>query len=624
MTEISAESEGRPGIPVEANAMRTRGLSALQLLASCPPWMWVTMIVAVSFVRLTTYAWQLPGPWIIPDELIYAELGRSVAESAAFTVRDEPTQIYAIVYSLVISPAYAVWDDPETSYRAAKAINSLVMSLAAIPVYLLARRFAERGWSIAAAALAVAVPSMAYTGVLMTENVFYPLFLLAALAMVAALERPTRSRQLLLLAAVGMATLARPQALAIVPAFLSAIVLLRFAEPRAPGGNGAPDAPAVTFRSYKLLWSAFAGLASVALALSAVRGASPLDLFGAYRHAFGTVDVTEVLWTVLYQFAVLDLYLGILPFAAALATTVVVLRRRLPRSLLPIWAVTISLTVWTMILVAVVTGRVRQGSPENPGVPDSIHERWFFYLAPLFFLLMLGFVQHRGKSGRTVVVSAAIAGLLPLALPIERFASNAQFESLALVPWLDTDLAGGPAPVLFAASLAVLFVVCCRRNAMALTVAIVACVLYGTGFAAQNGMLDASEWAAGRGDASHPSWIDRAVGAGQDVTVVLGPAAPASTPRSRFELGLPIWRAEFFNQSLGHVYHLGKRLPYNLPDEAVTIDAASRSLLDASGRRIIARWALADKNVRLAGNLVAESKSGLKLYRVGGKALQVG
>ena len=80
------------------------------------------------------------------------------------------------------------------------------MSLAAIPAYLLARR--APGAALARRApLAVALPSLAYTGTLMTENAFYPVFLLAAWALVRALERPTVVRQAVLLAAFGAAVL---------------------------------------------------------------------------------------------------------------------------------------------------------------------------------------------------------------------------------------------------------------------------------------------------------------------------------------------------------------------------------------------------------------------------------
>lgn len=623
MTEISAEHEGA-GIPAAAGTVRGRAASALRLLASCPAWMWMTAIVGVSVLRLTTYAWQLRGPWIIPDELIYAELGRSVAESAAFTVRDEATRVYAIVYAVVIAPAYLLWNEPDSSYRAVKAINAIAMSLAAVPVYLLARRFASPGWAVAMAALAVAIPSMAYTGVVMTENLFYPLFVLAALAMVGALERPTLRRQLLLLAAIGAATLTRPQAIVILPAFACAMFLVKFVEAKTRATPHTGDGPSIRLRSYGLLWIVTLGIALVAMAPSAIRGASPLEIFGVYRHAFGAIDLAEAARTLLYQFAVLDLSVGVVPFAAAIALTLLVVRNGISRSLLCVWAVTISLTVWTLILVAVISARSGAGAPGYPALPPRIHERYFFYLAPLFFLLALGFFQQRRGGIRTsVTLSAAVAGLLPVTLPIEKFEFNAQFESLALVPWFDTSLAGGPAPMVFAASLAVLFVACCRRNRAGLSMIIVGLVLYGSGFAAQNGMLDASKQIAGRVGASDASWIDHAVGPGESVAVVLGPTDSARSRRARFDLGLPIWYSEFFNESLGHVYYLGERLPYNLPDEPVTVDRVSHSLLDSSRRELRVRWALADPNVRLVGDVVAELESGFRLYRITGRSLHV-
>ena len=56
------------------------------------------------------------------------------------------------------------------------------MSLAAIPAYFLARRLLPARLALVVAALTVLVPSMLYTGTLMTENAFYPLFLVVALA----------------------------------------------------------------------------------------------------------------------------------------------------------------------------------------------------------------------------------------------------------------------------------------------------------------------------------------------------------------------------------------------------------------------------------------------------------
>ena len=63
----------------------------------------------------------------------------------------------------------------------------------------------------------------------MTENAFYPLIAFWALAVVRAFERPTLWRQLLVFALLGLAFLARVQAIVLVPVLgtaLAVVVLL--------------------------------------------------------------------------------------------------------------------------------------------------------------------------------------------------------------------------------------------------------------------------------------------------------------------------------------------------------------------------------------------------------------
>ena len=67
---------------------------------------------------------------------------------------------------------------------------------------------------------------MVYTGTVMTENVFYPLFLTASLLLVLVLEQPTWKRQLGLLALVGLLFATRVQAVAFAPAIVVAPFLL--------------------------------------------------------------------------------------------------------------------------------------------------------------------------------------------------------------------------------------------------------------------------------------------------------------------------------------------------------------------------------------------------------------
>ena len=105
-----------------------------------PAWAWLVTIVAGSAVFRALLARGMPGPFIFVDELIYSELAKSFASGGHFLVRDVPTSGYGIVYPALISPAYGLFDDLPLSYAAVKTINSLAMSLAAVPAYLLARQ----------------------------------------------------------------------------------------------------------------------------------------------------------------------------------------------------------------------------------------------------------------------------------------------------------------------------------------------------------------------------------------------------------------------------------------------------------------------------------------------------
>ena len=207
------------------------------------------------------------------DELIYSELAKSFAASAASSPRHSGAG-YSVVYPILICPAYALFDSLPDAYAAVKTINASFMSLAAVPAYLLARRLRRAGCALAAAVLAVAVPSLVYTGTVMTENAFYPLFLLAALALVLVLERPTLGRQLPLLARSALAFATRVAGgRASCPRSSAAPLLLA-------SSRTAAARDAVAFR---LLYALFVGGAVArASRRRLVRGRSLPDLLGAY------------------------------------------------------------------------------------------------------------------------------------------------------------------------------------------------------------------------------------------------------------------------------------------------------------------------------------------------------
>ena len=192
-----------------------------------PAWAWLAGIVAVStlvryvFGRGTVGA---RGSWSTSSSTPSSR--RASPTRAASSSAGEATAAYGIVYPVLIAPAWALFESVPQAYAAAKAINALVMSLAAVPAYFLARRVLVEPLALVAAALTVAVPSMVYTATLMTENAFYPLFLTAALAIVLWLERPTPLRTAIVLGVCLVAYLTRQQAVALLPALLTAPLLV--------------------------------------------------------------------------------------------------------------------------------------------------------------------------------------------------------------------------------------------------------------------------------------------------------------------------------------------------------------------------------------------------------------
>ena len=278
-------------------AVRARALAV-------PTWLWLSSIVAASVLVRALLAHRIVAPWIMVDEIVYSELAKSFAANGHFLVRGVPSHGYGLVYPILLAPAWRLFTAVPDAYAAAKVINSVVMSLAAVPAYYLARRLLSSRLSLVAAALSVAVPSMLYTGTLMTENAFYPVFLTFALGLVAMLERPTVLRQVLVLALCGLAYATRPQAIALVPAILCAPLLH---SPR-------------RLRPFAPLYAIVGAAVVVALVGTAARGRSPLSVLGAYRAATSSdYTVGGILHFLLYHLAELDLYLGVIPFAALLA-----------------------------------------------------------------------------------------------------------------------------------------------------------------------------------------------------------------------------------------------------------------------------------------------------------------
>jgi glycosyltransferase involved in cell wall biosynthesis len=560
-----------------------------------PAWLWLGALYAVAVAVTLTLALRVKTPWIMVDELVYSDTARSVADGAGFTIRGHAAG-YGYVYPLLLSIAYAVADRMTDVYALARVLNALLMCSVVVPVYLLARRVVRVPAALAAAALAVALPATVYVASLMTENIFYPLFAWFALALVAALDRPTLRRQVVVLALCVLLFLTRAQAVVLFAAVLTAPLALAWIE------RGRPR----SLRAWRPLYGLVAVVALAVVVYETARGRSVFNVLGGYSVAGSTsYHFWPVLEWVVLHLSTLALTTWVLPFAASVV--VLASARHLDRQLRVLAAAIASLGVWLVLEVGVFASRYS----------FRLEERNLFYLTPLLVIALLAWIERgQPRPARATVVGALVAVALVGAIPfVSLLDENSQSDTPSLQPWwyLGSSWTGMATVALVASvtalALAAAFLWLPARFAPWLP------ALVGAGFvltwipleAWPNGFPQASVHFYDAGVAAGTSWIDRTVGTNADVAVLWSGGS-----------AVRIWQDEFWNRSIRRVYGLdGAELPGNMPQTDVTAQRSSSELLDASGRPIDAEYVLTDTRTPVVGQRVAGDPDHLlALYRV--------
>ena len=562
-------------------------------LARVPTWAWLTAIVVTSAALRALLARQLVAPFIMVDELIWSELARGIADAGEPLLRDQPNPGYSVVYPLLISPAYLLFDSLPTAYAAVKTINAVLMSLAAIPAFFVARRVVRRSYALFAAVLTVAVPSLAYTGTVMTENAFYPLFLVVILVLLVTLERPTPFWVVLLLALSGLAYATRVQAVALGPAILLAPLLLAVFERR-----GLRE----TVSRFRWLYGIVLGAAVVALVVQAAGG----GLLGAYEPVGeGGYDAGKALRYVWWHLAELSLYVLVIPLAA---TIVLVGRARsLDARLQAFLATTVSVTVCLLPVVAVFASRFS----------DRIEERNMFYVAPLLCIALLAWIERGAPRPRVLAaVAATVSVLLVVAIPFDRFlTTSAITDTLMLLPlWSLEDHIGEGwitvAALVTALALAAAFLFVPRRYTLTLPLLVLGLwiiairpIWWGThGFERfSRGVLFQGIRKADR------DWIDQALTPGTEAAFLW----TGRTDR------LTVNMNEFFNRRVGPVYYVTQPTPGGLPETRVRIDRRTGRVTLPDGSPVRDKYLLADSSFVPDGEPVMQDIGwGVTLWRV--------
>src|SRR6266550_778631 len=124
----------------------------MRTLRLAPAAIVLAALVALSSLLRFWAATKIPTPWIAPDELIYAELGRSLYAHGTLSLLGHRTSFFSLLY-----PAFAglplSLGNVAAGYTLLKALQALAMSLAAVPVYLWGRRLVRPRLALLAATL---------------------------------------------------------------------------------------------------------------------------------------------------------------------------------------------------------------------------------------------------------------------------------------------------------------------------------------------------------------------------------------------------------------------------------------------------------------------------------------
>ncbi len=582
------------------------GIRAVPLRVTVPVALGMTVLLATALHA--TLALRISSPWIVPDELIYAELAKSLGDGGLPAIRGEVSFAYGIGYPALLAPLWALFDDVTTAYAAAKVLNALILGLTAVPAYFLARRFVAEVPALFVAALSVAVPSMVYAGTLMTEVALYPAFVLALLAMTAALERPTVATQAGALGAILLASAIKVLAAVLVLAYVAAIALYHWLETR----ESSPWR--MRLRAYMPTWLVLIVALVTATAVAVLIGRSPLDALGAYAVVVGNIDVLAVPWWGLLHVAELDLYLALIPFAATVLVLSQGFRPQAGRRLQLFAALACPVIIGLIVVVAAYASKPHAGAIGYAPSDARLHERSTFVLAPLFLIGLMVTLTGRAVSRRALVVTGVVAASLPAVIPLDRVSENAVFQALALVPWIEvSDVVMWPIGfIATAGALATLYVAHLRTR---LIITAVAAVFLATALTAHGEMGWLSNWTRERAWGPDPTWIDLAAG---DATVSVLWAEGEERfvePASRHRV---VWLGELFNRSVGAVYELGTPMPYGLPSTRVRLDDG-RVVLEDGRPAPLGKLVLTPCHVRLAGvQIVRDPSTGATVVRVDG------
>lgn len=476
-------------------------------------------------------------PRVLGDQLVYTGLAKGYALDGIPRLRGELEVGYSLVYPLLLSPAFALAETGAHALEVTKAINAIVMASTAIPVYFLARRTVSHRWSLGVAAGSVSVPWTAYTALNLTESLFYPAFAAFVVVFARALEQPSRSRQAVLVASLGVLVGIRPQALAIGVAVVAGI-----------GLEGCRRG-ALRSTLRRFAWTLLALGGSVAAALAAAGAGFPVPT-GSYSPVFHSLDEVVGIgkWAV-WSLGAFELSLGVV-IVLAFPLGVARLLRRGATDREAATGIAVLLSTVAILLSVVLLSASTYGL----GV---LHERSLFYVTPLVLVGGARWLADGRPRPRSATLALAILGVAFVAALPERIvlaSNNVDAPSVTFFQQLDEQIPSVPlsawAVVLASAGAGALLLVRGAAGVVSTVVVAFAAVTASTDY---TGPLS-------RDQARALGWVDGSLPDSATATIVhvgFPRYGPCGEGVEYEQQGFVVW-TEYFNARVDRVVHIAK------------------------------------------------------------------
>ena len=499
-------------------------------------WIFLGAAIIASIVLRLIVNTKFQAPTILTDELTYSQLARDIADGK-FSLSNG----YGIVYPLLLAPSWFFNQFGTEAYTWMKATNAVLVSLTAIPVFFWAKRMMRPRYALLAVMLTLLMPSMAYSGHVMTENAFVLFFMIAAWCAAVAVERPTILNQILLLIAVLIAFQTRAQAAALVLALPLVVLIAVLAEERATGTFSWRRCGMRLVSFWLLAIVAILGLTAIVVRtlLTSWHWSQLLQAYGSTAN--GQYTLSNVSRYFLWHLGEATFALGVIPVAALLVLIGMGILNRTRSAAERAYLATAVVAILLVILqVAIFTSYWSQ----------RVSERNMFCVFPIVLIgLALWLDRGAPRTRRITAIAAGITGVLVLSVPfgfLYQRAPSTETWAVVLPELLTRKLAqqGYDVQVLIVVGVALALALfgLARRHIALVGIPIALVLVFAVDQAAVVHSVSkvARDYRAAAG--TDPSWLDRTVAGNAPIGFVTGSELGADAER------VVIWETQFFNR----------------------------------------------------------------------------